>query len=120
MWVITLFGKTGSVCREKRVCTVCFKHFLMFATMFALSTVHCPPVISETLKKVSVSTAFAQSRVVSVSTSFKFLGLKEYQSRHLSKLPVSKSLGLDNFCFLSLADSLSIFYMDYQYYLAFM
>ena len=72
--------------------------------------------ISETLEKVSVSTTFAQSRPVSVSTPFEFLGLEESRSRQLSKYPVSKSLGLDIFCFLSLADSLSINYMEYQYY----
>ena len=56
------------------------------------------PEISEILEKVSVSTTFAQSRPVSVSTPFKFHGLKESRSRQLSKYPVSKSLGLDNFC----------------------
>ena len=66
---------------------------------------------SETLEKVSVSTTFAQSWPVSVSTPFEFLGLEESRSRQLSKYPVSKSLGLDIFCFLSLADSLSICHM---------
>ena len=45
-------------------------------------------VISETLDKVSVSTIFPQSRSVSVSTTFKFPGLEESQSRHLCKFPV--------------------------------
>ena len=75
--------------------------------------------ISETLKKVSVSTTFTQSRPVSVSTPFEFLGLEESRSRQLSKYPVSKSLGLDIFCFLSLADSLSINYIENQYYHAY-
>ena len=34
-------------------------------------------VISETLEKVSVSTTFARFQLFSVSTSFKFVGLKE-------------------------------------------
>ena len=115
------------------------------------------PVISKTLEKVLVLTTFAQSQLVLVLTSFKFLGLEESRSRHISKLLVLIGLGLDNFClvsaglgldilqiswsrrvsvskslkiagfdksrsrqlfFLSLADSLSLCYMDYQYYLA--
>jgi hypothetical protein len=40
-------------------------------------------VISETLDKVSVSTTLAQSRLVSVSTSSKFLGLEESRYRKL-------------------------------------
>ena len=72
--------------------------------VYQLASLH-----SETLDKVSVSTTFGQSRLVSVSTPFKFLGLEESRSRHLSKFPVSKSLGLDIFCFLSLADSLSLY-----------
>ena len=68
--------------------------------------------IGETLEKVSVSTTFAQSWTVSVSTPFEFLGLEESWYCQLSKDSVSKSLGLDIFCFLSLADSLSINYME--------
>ena len=68
-------------------------------------------VESETLDKVSVSTTFTQSRLVSVSTSSKFLGLEESRSRHISKFMVSKSLGLDIFCFLSLADSISMYHI---------
>jgi hypothetical protein len=73
-------------------------------------------VISETLDKVSVSKTFAQSRLVSVSTSSKFLGLEESRSGHISKFMVSKSLGLDIFCFLSLTDSISMYHIKYQYY----
>ena len=72
------------------------------------------PVIKETLDKVWVSKTFAQSRLVSVSTPSKLLSLEKSWSRHLSKFPVSKSLGLNIFCFLSLADS--IYYMNYQNY----
>ena len=35
-------------------------------------------VITKTLDKVWVSSTFAQSRLVSVSTSFKFIGLQEF------------------------------------------
>ena len=42
-----------------------------------------PSVISDTLDKASVSTTFTHSRLVSVSTSSKFLGLKESRSQHL-------------------------------------
>ena len=56
-------------------------------------------VVSETLDKVSVLTTFAQSRLVSVLTSSKLLGLEEFWSRHLSKYLVSESLGLNlSFC----------------------
>ena len=43
----------------------------------------CDSGISETLKKVSVSTTFAQSRLVSVSTTPKLLSLEESQYRQL-------------------------------------
>ncbi len=46
-------------------------------------TVYHSPEISETLEKVSVSTTFAQSRLVSVSTSLKIIGLNESRSRQL-------------------------------------
>ena len=75
--------------------------------------------ISETLEKVSVSTNFAQSRLVSVSTFLKIIGFDEPWSRQLSKLLVSISLGLDNLCFLCLADSLSIRIITYHYYVGF-
>ena len=55
----------------------------------------CIPEISESLDGVSVSTSFAQSRLVSVSTSIKFPGLDESRSRHLWNSSVSMSLGLD-------------------------
>ena len=45
--------------------------------------------ISESLDGVSVSTSFAQSRLASVSTSFKFPSLDEFQSRHPRNFPVS-------------------------------
>ena len=51
--------------------------------------------MSESLDGVSVSTSFAQSRLVSVSTSEKFLSLDESRSRHPRNLSVSMSLGLD-------------------------
>ena len=57
--------------------------------------------ISETLEKVSVSTTFAQSRPVSVSTTLKISSLEKSWSRHL------------------LLDSLSMNYMEYQYYHAY-
>ena len=69
-------------------------------------------VISETLGKVSVSTTFAHSWLVSVSTSSKLFGQED--SQPLSKFHISKSLSLEIFCFLSLADTLSTYYMDYQ------
>ena len=66
---------------------------------------------------VSVSTTFARSWGVSVLTPFKFLGLEESRSRHIYL--VLKSLGVDNFCYLSLTYSLSIIYMKYQQYLTY-
>ena len=86
-----------------------------FQVTSIFNTVFCTnkSEISETLEKVSVSTTFAQSRLVSVSTSFKILGLKESRSLQPSKLLVSRSLGLDIFCFLSVAVSESIWFMDY-------
>ena len=53
------------------------------------------PEINETLNKVSVSTSFAQSRLVSVSTTMIFLSLNKSRSRHLCIFPVSMSLSLD-------------------------
>ena len=53
------------------------------------------PEISESLDGVSVSTSFAQSRLVSVSTSIDFPSLDEYRSRHPRNFSVSMSLGLD-------------------------
>ena len=61
-------------------------------------------------------TTFAQSRLLSVSTSSKFIGLEESRSRHLSIFQVLKSLGLGILCILRLADSLSIHHLNYQYY----
>ena len=54
------------------------------------------PEISETLKKVSVSTTFDESQPVSVSTTIKFYDLEESQSQQLLIGMVSKSLGIDN------------------------
>ena len=54
------------------------------------------PGISETLEKVSVSTTFAQSRLVSVSTTTYLLSLEESRYRQLWIFWVSKSLSLDN------------------------
>ena len=51
--------------------------------------------MSESLDGVSVSTSFAQSRLVSVSTSIDFPSLDESRSRHPRNLSVSMSLGLD-------------------------
>ena len=51
--------------------------------------------ISKSLDGVLVLTSFAQSRLVSVSTSKKFLSLDECRSQHLINFPVSMSLGLD-------------------------
>ena len=54
------------------------------------------PGVSETLEKVSVSTTFAQSWLVSVSTTTYLLSLEESQSRQLRVYGVSESLSLDN------------------------
>ena len=54
------------------------------------------PENSESLVKVSVSTTFVQSRSVSVSTTTKLSSLDWSRYRQPWKIPVSKSLGLDN------------------------
>ena len=59
-------------------------------------------------------TTFVQSPPVSVLTSSKFIGLEESLSRRLSKCQVSKSIGVAILGFLSVADLLSIYYMDYH------
>ena len=51
--------------------------------------------INESLDGVSVSTSFAQSRLVSVSTSSIFPSLDESRSRHPPNFQVSMILGLD-------------------------
>ena len=68
------------------LCQVC-PHPTLSASPAVLGQVSSPG-ISETLKKVSVSTTFAQSRLVSISTTPNFL--------------VSKSLSLDNLQILGL------------------
>ena len=65
-------------------------------------------VIGETLKKVSVSTTFAQSRLVLVSTSYIFLVLEESRPDTFPNFRSRKVSVSTSFVFFSLADSLSI------------
>ena len=51
--------------------------------------------MSESLDGVSVSTSFAQSRLVSVSTCIKFPSLDKSRSRHPRNFSVTMSLSLD-------------------------
>ena len=71
----------------------------MHASVYALCVCAlmrmCLSEISKSLDGVSVSTSFAQSRVVSVSTSIKFPSFNRSQSRHPRNVPVSMSLGLN-------------------------
>ena len=71
----------------------------MHASVYALCVCAlmrmCLSEISKSLDGVSVSTSFAQSRVVSVSTSIKFPSLDESRSQHPRNFSVSMSLGLD-------------------------
>ena len=69
--------------------------FLREGDPYKTHTTSLPPEISESLDGVSVSTSFAQSRVVSVSTSIKFPGLDESQSQHPRNFSVSMSRGLN-------------------------
>ena len=51
--------------------------------------------ISDSLDGVSLSTSFAQSKLVSVSTSIKLPSLNESRSHHPKNFSVSMSLSLD-------------------------